>query len=82
MLTNAVVQLFGWQTFKRVGASLAINRVYNAVLALSIAIQLSFFFIVVSGGLWIDQVFNGDIGRLTKSATFFKGMMVIVLLVS
>ncbi|KAF8559361.1 hypothetical protein OG21DRAFT_1480717 [Imleria badia] len=37
---------FGWQTFKRVGASLTISRVYKIVLTLSIVIQLSLFFIV------------------------------------
>ncbi|THH29726.1 hypothetical protein EUX98_g4461 [Antrodiella citrinella] len=78
-LSWRLIKLFGWQTFKRVGASLAINRIYNAVLVLSIVIQLSGFFIVVSGGLWIDQVFNGDIGRLTTRASFFKAIMVVVL---
>ncbi|KAH8100487.1 hypothetical protein BXZ70DRAFT_1022326, partial [Cristinia sonorae] len=80
-LSWRLIKLFGWQTFKRVGASLTINRLYNVVLVLSIVIQLSGFFIVVSGGLWIDQVFNGDIGRLTDSATFFKATMIIVLIV-
>ena len=44
-------QSFGWQTFKRVGASRVINRVYNLVLMLSIAIQLALFFVGASAAL-------------------------------
>lgn len=46
-----MVQLFGWQTFKRVGASIKINRIYRLVLILSITIQLSLFFMAVTAGL-------------------------------
>ncbi len=76
------LQTFGWQTFKRVGASRTINRVYNLVLMLSIAIQLSLFFVGTSAALWIDQVYNGNIGRLTHEPTAFKAVMITVLVVS
>lgn len=79
-LTWRLMKLFGWQTFKRVGASLTINRVYNVVLVLSIVIQLSLFFIVVSGALWIDQISNGKIGKLTTQPTLFRSIMVVVLI--
>lgn len=79
---SRVNQLFGWQTFKRVGASRTINRVYMLVLSLSIAIQLSMFFIVVSIALWIDQLYNGSIGRLATSASVYKGVLITVLIVS
>ena len=75
-------QTFGWQTFKRVGASRTINRVYNLVLMLSIAIQLSLFFVGASAALWIDQVCNGNIGQLTKQPHAFKAVMITVLVVS
>jgi len=68
-LTWKMFQLFGWQTFKRVGASLVINRVYRLVLVLSVVIQLSFFFMVTTVSLWIDQLVNSPIGDL---ATFRK----------
>lgn len=76
------VQLFGWQTFKRVGASRTIDRVYKLVLSLSIAIQLSTFFIVVSIALWIDQLYNGSIGSLARAAKLYKAILITVLLVS
>jgi len=79
-LTWRLMKLFGWQTFKRVGASLTINRIYNVVLVLSIVIQLSFFFIVVSGGLWIDQIANGTIGKLTTQPALFRTIMIVVLI--
>ncbi|KLO19986.1 hypothetical protein SCHPADRAFT_863681 [Schizopora paradoxa] len=79
-LSWRLIKLFGWQTFKRVGASRTINRVYMLVLSLSIAIQLSMFFIVVSIALWIDQLYNGSIGRLATSASVYKGVLITVLI--
>jgi hypothetical protein len=61
------LQLFGWQTFKRIGASLSINRCYKIVLTLSITIQLSLFFMFISVSLWLDQLFNG---LIRQSASF------------
>ncbi|KAI0651545.1 hypothetical protein C8Q79DRAFT_933948 [Trametes meyenii] len=78
-LSWRLMKSFGWQTFKRVGASRVINRVYNLVLMLSIAIQLSLFFVGASAALWIDQVYNGNIGRLTMQPTAFKAVMITVL---
>ena len=78
---NPILKAFGWQTFKRVGASRTINRVYKLVLTLSIAIQLSLFFIVVSIALWLDALCNGMVGRLSHKPTLYKGLMVTVLLV-
>ncbi|KAJ3509801.1 hypothetical protein NLJ89_g5026 [Agrocybe chaxingu] len=71
-LTWKLVKLFGWQTFKRVGASLTINRVYKFVLFLSITIQLSLFFMVVTVSLWIDQLMNSVIGDLVDHQTLYK----------
>ncbi|KAI0336143.1 hypothetical protein GY45DRAFT_1316219 [Cubamyces sp. BRFM 1775] len=78
-LSWRLVKSFGWQTFKRVGASRVINRVYNLVLMLSIAIQLALFFVGASAALWLDQVYHGNIGRLTKDPIFFKSVMITVL---
>jgi len=61
-LTWRLTKLFGWKTFKRIGASLVINRLYRLVLLLSIAIQLCLFFVAVAVSLWIDQLINSPIG--------------------
>ncbi|KAI0080021.1 hypothetical protein K474DRAFT_381765 [Panus rudis PR-1116 ss-1] len=79
-LTWRLIKLFGWQTFKRVGASLTIRRLYNVILILSIIIQLSAFFIVVSAALWLDQIYNGNIGRLTTAPQLFRGVVILVIL--
>jgi hypothetical protein len=76
------LQLFGWQTFKRVGASLTINRIYKLLLILLITIQLSLFFMVVSLGLWIDQLWNGQIAQLALLAFVYKPVFIVVLIVS
>lgn len=75
-------QLFGWQTFKRVGASRTINRIYKLVLTLSITIQLALFFIVASIGLWLDSLINGVVGRHAEQASLYKVLMIVVLVVS
>jgi hypothetical protein len=72
ILTWKLVKLFGWQTFKRVGASLTINRIYMFVLSLSIAIQLSLFFMVVTVSLWVDQLFNSAIGDVVDFNILYK----------
>ena len=74
------LQAFGWQTFKRVGASLTISRVYKIVLTLSIIIQLSLFFIVASIALWLDQLWNGAIGRLATSPVY-RPLLILTLIV-
>lgn len=78
----ALFQLFGWQTFKRVGASLTINRVYQIVLVLSIAIQLCTFFIAVTVSLWLDQLFNEAIENQITFEKLYKITSIITLIVS
>ncbi|KAG2156515.1 uncharacterized protein EDB93DRAFT_1247221 [Suillus bovinus] len=78
-LSWRLAKLFGWQTFKRVGASIVISRVYKLVLVLSITIQLSLFFMVVAISLWLDQLFNGNIGRLNSSSVY-KPLLIITLI--
>ena len=75
-------QLFGWQTFKRIGASITVNRVYKVVLSLSIVIQLALFFVVVSMALWIDQLCNGFIAKHAEARTLYITMISITCVVS
>ncbi|EIN13407.1 hypothetical protein PUNSTDRAFT_48389 [Punctularia strigosozonata HHB-11173 SS5] len=78
LLSWRLIKSFGWQTFKRVGASLTINRVYKCVLSLSIVIQLSVFFVVASLALWIDQLLNGDIAKMASTKIPYKAMIILV----
>lgn len=80
VLSWRLTKAFGWRTFKRIGASLTINRQYTAVLVLSIAIQISLFFIVVAVSLWLDQLYHGAIGRLASHRAAYKAMLSLVLL--
>ena len=50
------------------------SRAYRIILVFSIVIQLSAFFIVAAVALWIDQIYNGDIARLTTSGTAFRAV--------
>ncbi|KAJ7462796.1 hypothetical protein B0H11DRAFT_1734961 [Mycena galericulata] len=77
VLTWKLVKLFGWQTFKRVGASLTINRIYKLVLVLSITLQLSLFFMGATVSLFLDQLFNGWVGHLAWYSMLYKVMFII-----
>ncbi|KAJ7293166.1 hypothetical protein C8J57DRAFT_1041078 [Mycena rebaudengoi] len=78
VLTWKLMKLFGWQTFKRVGASLTINRVYKLVLVFSITLQLALFFMGVAVSLFIDQLFNGWAGQLAWYSLLYKVMFIFV----
>ncbi|KAK1236136.1 hypothetical protein PQX77_000607 [Marasmius sp. AFHP31] len=82
-LTWKLIKLFGWQTFKRVGASLAINRMYKLVLVMSIVLQLSMFFMGATCGLWIDNLFNGVAAKAAWYVPLYKAtaFATIILLV-
>jgi hypothetical protein len=80
VLSWKLFKSFGWQTFKRVGASLTINRIYKLVLVLSIVLQLSVFFMAASVGLWIASLMSGvaaahgdhvSLYRITSFVTIF-----------
>lgn len=60
---------------------MTVNRVYKLVLFLSITIQLSLFFMVVTVSLWIDQLMNSLIGDLADFQTLYKVTSFITLAV-
>jgi hypothetical protein len=74
--------LFGWQTFKRVGASLPINRYYKLVLTLSIVIQLSLYFMLATTGMWLDQLWHGSIARYASLMSLYKAVFITTIIVS
>lgn len=77
-LTYKLVKIYSWQTYKRIGASLTINRIYKLVLCLSVAIQLALFFIVVAASLWLDQLYHGPAARLSTHKTMYEAFLIIV----
>lgn len=61
---------------------MTINRVYKLVLVLSINLQLALFFMLATIGLWIDQLWNGQIVHLAKLAYVYKPIFIVVFIVS
>lgn len=61
---------------------MVINRLYKLVLILSIVIQLSSFFMVVTLGLWLEQLWNGKIAHLAILAHVYKPVFLVVFVVS
>jgi len=47
-LAYRLIHVFGWNTFKHIGASVLIHRIYKLVLILTILIQLALFYIITS----------------------------------
>jgi len=79
-LSWRLFKTYNWATFKRIGASRTISRVYKLVLSLSVTLQLSLFFIVVSMALWIDQLCNGAIGLTSTHMTLYRALYITVLI--
>lgn len=71
-----LLKQFGWQTFKKIGASFVINRCYRLVLAFSIAVQLSVFFIGADIALWLDQLVSGTFAQFGAHRQIFKGLYI------
>lgn len=80
-LSWRLVKQFGWQTFKRVGASLSVNHMYKLVLGLSVVLQLSVFFIVSSMVLWIEQISKGPASLIEEHALAYEIMYLIIIIV-
>ncbi|KAI9462320.1 hypothetical protein BJY52DRAFT_1203155 [Lactarius psammicola] len=78
-LSFKLIKSFGWQTFKRVGASRTINKIYKLILTLSIVIQLSLFFVVSAVALWLDQLYNGAIAVMATQSKVYETFVVIIL---
>jgi len=78
-LSFRLIKVFGWQTFKRVGASRSINRIYKLVLTLSIVIQLSLFFVVLAVALWLDQLYHGAIAVMATQSDVYQAFLMIIL---
>ncbi|KAG9093933.1 hypothetical protein FRC07_011397, partial [Ceratobasidium sp. 392] len=75
-----LLKTFGWLTFKRVGASFEINRIYRLVLSLGIVLQLSLFFLVVTMALWLQQLYNGLARADTSMAVLYKTIVIVQLI--
>jgi len=80
-LSWRLVKTFGWQTFKRIGASLDINRVYKIVLTFSIGLQLASFFIIAAMVLWLDLLFTSPLGQRAQSLMLYKVLGIITCVV-
>lgn len=79
-MTWKLLKSFGWQTFKRVGASRSVNKLYSIVLTLSIVIQLSLFFMAVTLATWVDQLANGSMAKLADYKTFYQIVFILTLI--
>lgn len=79
VLSYKLLKSFGWQTFKKIGASFVINHCYRLVLGFSIVVQLSVFFIGANIALWLDQLYNGTFGRFGPHRHIFQALDIIFL---
>ncbi|KZT52967.1 hypothetical protein CALCODRAFT_66638 [Calocera cornea HHB12733] len=81
-LTWRLVKRFGWQTFKRIGASIQMHRYYRIVLLLSVSIQLATFFLLAFMALWLDQLWNGAIAHFNHARIAFRAAFIILIILT
>ena len=63
------------------GASVEINRIYKVILTFSIGLQLAFFCVIASMGLWVDLIMTTDEGQLSKNGGVYKAIAILVCIV-
>jgi hypothetical protein len=80
-MTWKLLKVFGWQTYKRMGASHSVNRLYMTILSLSIVIQLSLYFMAVTLVVWLDQLSHGDIAKLSTSKTIYRALFIVSVII-
>ncbi|CAE6512441.1 unnamed protein product [Rhizoctonia solani] len=80
VLSWRVCRVYGWQTFKRIGASRVMNRTYRLVLAFSIHLQCAVYFFVTSSVLWVDELLNGSIACFAEHQAIYKGIFITSIL--
>ncbi|TFK47254.1 hypothetical protein OE88DRAFT_1666637 [Heliocybe sulcata] len=76
-----LVKDYAGHSFKRVGPPAAIVRVYRFVLAVFVCMQLLVFFLTAAMGLWVDQLVNGDIARISSHTAIYKGLFLFTTVV-
>ncbi|KAG9121326.1 hypothetical protein FRC07_002746 [Ceratobasidium sp. 392] len=76
VLSWRLCRVYGWQTFKRIGASRVMNRAYRLVLAFSIHLQLAVYFFVTSSALWVDELLNGPIACFAQHRSIYEGIFI------
>ena len=79
---SCTAQLYGWATFRNIGASIKINRYYRLVLSLSILLQLDLFFLITWVALWLDQLCTGPVAPFLKHRTIYKTVFAFIVIVS
>lgn len=80
-LSWRLIKTFGWQTFKRIGASCLVNRVYKIVLTFSIGLQLTFFFIIASMGIWMDLLCNTVLGSYADLMSLYQAFSILACII-
>ncbi|KAG8774956.1 hypothetical protein FRC15_000894 [Serendipita sp. 397] len=77
ILSWRLVKLFGWQTFKRIGASIQVNRIYMIVLIFSIGLQMSFFFVIAMMGVWVDILCSSILGSTADNKKLYMAFAIM-----
>jgi len=67
--------------FTRVGAPPAVVRVYRLFLGVFVCLQLSVYLLVSSMGLWIDQLVNGAIARISSFTAIYLALFIFTIIV-
>ncbi|KZT24929.1 hypothetical protein NEOLEDRAFT_1134125 [Neolentinus lepideus HHB14362 ss-1] len=76
-----LVKDYASHSFKRVGPPAAIVRIYGFFLAVFVCMQLLVFFLSAAMGLWVDQLFNGDIARISSHTTIYEGLFLFTTII-
>jgi len=72
ILSWNLIQRYQRSTFKRIGPPRHVVKIYRYFLTVLVGLQLSVFFLVVSMGLWIDQLRNSEIKKISLHTSLYE----------
>jgi len=69
-----LVKAYQRETLKYLGPPAKIMRIYKYFMAVLVCLQLAVFVLVVAMGLWIDQLVNGAIAKISSHTPIYQAL--------
>jgi hypothetical protein len=76
-----LVRAYTKYMFRRVGAPGQLISLYRIFLGVLTCLQLSVYLLVASTALWIDQLVNGAIAKISSFTTIYLGLFIFTVIV-
>jgi len=80
-LVWVLVKRYSTASFNRVGAPAHIIRAYKFYLCMLVCLQMAVYLFIGSTGLWIDQLFNSALTKISTHTPIYVGLFLFTIIV-